>query len=63
MENTPDGAPVARRTLLGMLGAGAAGLLAAPYLQSGWESVLAKASENDPTGLTGLLPNPGGFRY
>ena len=63
MENTPDGAPVARRTLLGMLGVGAAGLLAAPYLQSGWESVLAKASENDPTGLTGLLPNPGGFRY
>ena len=62
-ESTPEGAPVARRALLGMLGAGAAGLVAAPYLQRGWESVLAKASEDDPTGLSGLLPNPGGFRY
>src|SRR6185312_6993927 len=33
------------------------------YVQRGWESVLAKASEHDPTGLSGLLPNPGGFRY
>ena len=62
-ENTPDGAPMARRALLGMLGAGALGLIAAPTLQAGWEKVLAKASEDDPTGLTGLLPNPGGFRY
>jgi DMSO/TMAO reductase YedYZ molybdopterin-dependent catalytic subunit len=46
-----------------MLGAGAAGLAAAPYLQHGWESVLATASQEDPTGLSGLLPNPGGFRY
>ncbi|GAA1966010.1 molybdopterin-dependent oxidoreductase [Catenulispora subtropica] len=61
--NTPSGAPVARRTLLGVLGAGAVGLAAAPYLQSAWESVLAKASQVDPTGLSGLLPNPGGFRY
>jgi DMSO/TMAO reductase YedYZ molybdopterin-dependent catalytic subunit len=49
--------------MLGMLGAGAAGLAAAPYLQRGWEGFLAKASEVDATGLTGLLPNPGGFRY
>ncbi|NUR28426.1 MAG: molybdopterin-dependent oxidoreductase, partial [Catenulispora sp.] len=62
-ENTPDGAPVGRRTLLGVLGAGALGLATAPYLQSAWETVLAKASQVDPTGLTGLLPNPGGFRY
>ncbi|WP_246003206.1 molybdopterin-dependent oxidoreductase [Nocardia tenerifensis] len=46
-----------------MLGVGAAGLITAPYLQAGWEGLLAKASQNDPTGLTGLLPNPGGFRY
>ncbi|WP_338704138.1 molybdopterin-dependent oxidoreductase (plasmid) [Streptomyces sp. Q6] len=57
------GAPVGRRAMLGMLGAGAAGLAAAPYLQQGWEGFLAKASEADATGLTGLLPNPGGFRY
>ena len=46
-ESTPEGAPVARRALVGMLGAGAAGLVAAPYVQRGWESVLAKASEHD----------------
>jgi DMSO/TMAO reductase YedYZ molybdopterin-dependent catalytic subunit len=58
-----DGAPVARRALLGMLAAGGAGLAAAPYLQRGWEGVLGAASQVDSTGLTGLLPNPGGFRY
>ncbi|WP_316520049.1 molybdopterin-dependent oxidoreductase [Kitasatospora brasiliensis] len=58
-----QGAPVGRRALLGMLGAGAAGIAAAPYLQRGWEGFLSAASENDATGLTGLLPNPGGFRY
>lgn len=51
-----SGPPIARRVMLSMLGAGAAALAAAPFVQSGWERVL----ENDPTGL---LPNPGGFRY
>jgi DMSO/TMAO reductase YedYZ molybdopterin-dependent catalytic subunit len=59
----PDGAPVGRRAMLGMLGAGAAGLAAAPYLQRGWEGFLGAASQVDATGITGLLPNPGGFRY
>jgi DMSO/TMAO reductase YedYZ molybdopterin-dependent catalytic subunit len=58
-----EGAPVGRRALLGMLGAGAAGLATAPYLQRGWESVLGAVSQVDATGLSGLLPNPGGFRY
>ncbi len=58
-----SGPPVGRRALLGMLGAGAAGLAAAPYLQRGWENFLGAASQADATGLTGLLPNPGGFRY
>ncbi|MEU9290101.1 molybdopterin-dependent oxidoreductase [Streptomyces sp. NPDC048275] len=58
-----EGAPVGRRALLGMLAAGAAGLAAAPYLQHGWEGFLGAASQVDATGLTGLLPNPGGFRY
>lgn len=52
-----------RRALLGMLATGAAGLAAAPYLQRGWEGFLASASQVDATGITGLLPNPGGFRY
>ncbi|QER90555.1 molybdopterin-dependent oxidoreductase (plasmid) [Streptomyces tendae] len=49
--------------MLGMLGAGATALATAPYLQRGWENALAAASQVDGTGLTGLLPNPGGFRY
>ncbi|MFK8907314.1 molybdopterin-dependent oxidoreductase [Streptomyces sp. YS-3] len=46
-----------------MLGLGVAGVAAAPALQRGLESVLGAAAGKDPTGLTGLLPNGGGFRY
>jgi DMSO/TMAO reductase YedYZ molybdopterin-dependent catalytic subunit len=64
-ENTPDGegVPVGRRMVLGMLGLGAGGLAAAPYPQTGLENVLGSLADRDPTGLTGLLPNGGGFRY
>ncbi|MFF8381241.1 molybdopterin-dependent oxidoreductase [Streptomyces sp. NPDC015661] len=58
-----EGAPVGRRAMLGMLAAGAAGLAVAPSLQRGWEKAVAGASQVDPTGLTGLLPDPSGFRY
>lgn len=66
--NDPDradgeGPPVGRRLMLGMLGLGAAGLVTAPYLQRGTESVLSAVSGKDPTGVTELLPNGGGFRY
>ncbi|MEV5439179.1 molybdopterin-dependent oxidoreductase [Streptomyces sp. NPDC052682] len=57
------GTPVGRRVLLGTLGLGALGVVAAPSLQRGLESLLAGAADKDPTGLTGLLPNGGGFRY
>ncbi|CAL9610973.1 molybdopterin-dependent oxidoreductase [Streptomyces sp. Tu 3180] len=57
------GRPVGRRVLLGTLGLGALGVVTAPTLQRGLESFLAAASDKDPTGLTGLLPNGGGFRY
>ncbi|MEV8023004.1 molybdopterin-dependent oxidoreductase [Streptomyces sp. NPDC086554] len=46
-----------------MLGLGVAGVAAAPPLQRGLESFLGAASDKDPTGLTDLLPNGGGFRY
>ncbi|WNI25659.1 molybdopterin-dependent oxidoreductase [Streptomyces sp. ITFR-16] len=61
----PDGtgAPVGRRLVLTMLGLGAAGLVAAPVLQRAFESGLGAVADKDPTGLTGLLPNGGGFRY
>lgn len=42
-----------------MLGAGALTVAAAPALQHAFERVAQK----DPTGLTGVLPNGGGFRY
>ncbi|MFC8132497.1 molybdopterin-dependent oxidoreductase [Streptomyces sp. NPDC057302] len=46
-----------------MLGLGALGVAAAPPLQRGLEAFLGAASDKDPTGLTDLLPNGGGFRY
>ncbi|KJK57958.1 molybdopterin-dependent oxidoreductase [Saccharothrix sp. ST-888] len=54
-----EGPPVGRRVVLGMLGLGAAGVAAGPYLQRAVENVASK----DPTGLSGLLPGGGGFRY
>ncbi|MDH2391436.1 molybdopterin-dependent oxidoreductase [Streptomyces sp. HNM0663] len=52
-----------RRIVLSMLGLGAAGVVAAPQLQRGLEAFLGAAADKDPTGLTELLPNGGGFRY
>ncbi|SDP49653.1 Oxidoreductase molybdopterin binding domain-containing protein [Streptomyces sp. cf386] len=64
-EEQPEakGKPIGRRVLLGTLGLGALGVVTAPTLQRGLESFLASASDKDPTGLTDLLPNGGGFRY
>ncbi|MFI6351387.1 molybdopterin-dependent oxidoreductase [Streptomyces sp. NPDC050743] len=58
-----DGTPIGRRVFLGTLGLGALGVVAAPALQRGLEGVLGAVAGKDPTGLTGLLPNGGGFRY
>ncbi|MFJ8622103.1 molybdopterin-dependent oxidoreductase [Kitasatospora sp. NPDC093550] len=55
----PEGSPVGRRVVLGLLGLGAAGVAIGPYLQRA-ESALA---ERDPSGLSGLLPGNNGFRY
>lgn len=52
-----------RRVVLSMVGVGAAGIVLAPHLQHGLESFLGAAAEKDPTGITGLLPNGGGFRF
>ncbi|MEU5533878.1 molybdopterin-dependent oxidoreductase [Streptomyces sp. NPDC020362] len=61
----PDahGRPIGRRVFLGTLGLGAFGVATAPVLQRGLEGILGSLSGKDPTGLTGLLPNGGGFRY
>ncbi|MFG2376307.1 molybdopterin-dependent oxidoreductase [Streptomyces sp. NPDC048504] len=58
-----EGRPLGRRVLLGTLGLGALGVVTAPALQKGMEGFLGAVSGKDPTGLTGLLPNGGGFRY
>ncbi|WP_442789262.1 molybdopterin-dependent oxidoreductase [Kitasatospora sp. NBC_01302] len=57
------GTPVGRRVLLGMLGLGVAGVAAGPTLSNAVNSALAGIAQKDPTGLTGLLPDSGGFRY
>jgi DMSO/TMAO reductase YedYZ molybdopterin-dependent catalytic subunit len=57
------GTPIGRRVLLGTLGLGALGVVTAPTLQNALEGFLGAAADKDPTGLTGLLPNGGGFRY
>ncbi|MFF7736997.1 molybdopterin-dependent oxidoreductase [Streptomyces sp. NPDC007984] len=57
------GTPIGRRVFLGTLALGAAGVVAAPPLQRGLEAFLGGTADKDPTGLTGLLPNGGGFRY
>ncbi|MFJ2744170.1 molybdopterin-dependent oxidoreductase [Streptomyces sp. NPDC087440] len=46
-----------------MLGLGAVGVAAAPYVQNGIDSFLGAAAGKDPTGITGLFPNSSGFRY
>jgi DMSO/TMAO reductase YedYZ molybdopterin-dependent catalytic subunit len=57
------GSPVGRRIVLGMLGLGALGVLAGERVQRGIDAVLGPLGNGDPTGLTGLLPAAGGFRY
>ncbi|MGZ4452508.1 MAG: molybdopterin-dependent oxidoreductase [Nocardioides sp.] len=60
---TDGGRPIGRRVFLGTLGLGAAAIAAAPTLQKTWSGTLGDLSQLDPTGVSGLLPNPGGFRY
>lgn len=58
-----EGRPVGRRIVLGVLALGAAGVAAGARVQKATEGVFATVSSKDPTGLTGLLPGGGGFRY
>jgi DMSO/TMAO reductase YedYZ molybdopterin-dependent catalytic subunit len=51
-----DGAPVGRRVFLGLLGAGAAGILWGAHAQSWLEQHIAPYLAKDGTGLASLLP-------
>ncbi|MGH3438493.1 MAG: molybdopterin-dependent oxidoreductase [Sciscionella sp.] len=54
-----DGAPIGRRTVLGLLGLGAAGVLGGQWAQQG----MAKVVSHDPTQLLSLLPLGDTFRF
>jgi DMSO/TMAO reductase YedYZ molybdopterin-dependent catalytic subunit len=57
------GKPVGRRILLGVLALGAAGVAFGARAQGATDDLLATIGSKDPTGLTGLLPGGGGFRF
>ena len=58
-----EGAPIGRRVFLGMLAAGAAGVLWGAKASDGLSKVLRPITERDSTGLTSLLPSAGRFRF
>lgn len=51
----PAGAPVGRRTVLGLIALGAAGVLGGNWLQNRLAEALTPVEANDPTGLTAML--------
>jgi DMSO/TMAO reductase YedYZ molybdopterin-dependent catalytic subunit len=57
-----DETPVGRRSVVGMVGLGAAGILVGDRAQSVLERLLRPLSKNDPTGLTSFVPTAGRFR-
>jgi DMSO/TMAO reductase YedYZ molybdopterin-dependent catalytic subunit len=64
--NEPDdraGKPVGRRIFLSVLALGAVGVAVGARVQKATDGLLATVSSKDPTGLTGLLPGGGGFRF
>jgi DMSO/TMAO reductase YedYZ molybdopterin-dependent catalytic subunit len=59
----PEGAPVGRRVVLGLLGLGALGVFGGARFQDGLNAVLAPVELRDPTGLVALLPLGTTFRF
>jgi DMSO/TMAO reductase YedYZ molybdopterin-dependent catalytic subunit len=56
-------APVGRRIVLGMLGLGVAGVAFGARATDGISALMAPIELHDPTGLSGLIPAAGGWRY
>lgn len=63
MSTGPEGAPVGRRVVLGLLGLGALGVVAGARVQDGLSHLLAPVQMRDPTGLTALVPLGHAWRY
>lgn len=59
----PAGAPVGRRTILGLAALGAAGVLGGDWLQNALGRLLAPIETRDPTGLVSSLPIGETFRF
>ena len=59
----PAGTPVGRRTVLGLIALGAAGVLGGNWVQNALARLLAPIQTRDPTGLTSLLPLGDTFRF
>ena len=59
----PAGTPVGRRTVLGLIGLGAAGVVGGSHLQDALSRWLAPIEDHDPTGLVALFPLGDAFRY
>jgi DMSO/TMAO reductase YedYZ molybdopterin-dependent catalytic subunit len=59
----PAGAPVGRRTILGLIALGAAGVLGGNWAQNALGTLLGPIEEHDPTGLLSLLPIGETFRF
>jgi len=60
---SPDGVPVGRRVVLGLLGLGALGIVTGTRVQDGLSALLAPVQTGDPTGLVSLLPLGNTFRF
>jgi DMSO/TMAO reductase YedYZ molybdopterin-dependent catalytic subunit len=59
----PDGAPVGRRVVLGLLGLGAVGIATGSRVQNALVNAIAPLEIRDPTGLLSLLPLGDTFRF
>src|SRR6476661_5715810 len=59
----PAGAPVGRRTVLGLLALGSAGIVGGSWVQNGLARLLAPIESRDPTGLVALFPLGAAFRF
>jgi DMSO/TMAO reductase YedYZ molybdopterin-dependent catalytic subunit len=59
----PEGKPVGRRIILGLLALGGAGVLGGNRLQNGLARVLEPIETRDPTGLVALFPLGAAFRF
>jgi DMSO/TMAO reductase YedYZ molybdopterin-dependent catalytic subunit len=59
----PEGKPVGRRVILGLLAVGGAGVLGGDGLQNGLARLLEPIEARDPTGLVALFPLGAAFRF